>query len=71
MVAQQVKMAEVDLRDIQFWLDRPVAERIAEVTRLRRAYYNWLFGTIPHIWKKQSRNGTMNREQDFIDFINI
>ena len=41
MVSKQVKMEEEDLRDILFWLDRPVAERIAEVTRLHRAYYGW------------------------------
>lgn len=47
MVSNQVKIDEEDLRDIQFWLDRPASERIAEVTRLRRAYYSWLLGTYP------------------------
>lgn len=52
MVANQVKMDEEDLRDIQFWLERPASERIGEVTRLRRIYYSWLLGTYPkHIEK--------------------
>ena len=29
MVANQVKIEEADLRDIQLWLDRPASERIA------------------------------------------
>lgn len=55
MVSKQVKMEEEDLRDILFWLDRPVAERIAEVTRLRRAYYGWLFGTYPPHMEKTTK----------------
>ena len=52
MVFSQVKIEEEDLRDIRFWLDRPDSERIAEVTRLRRAYYTWLLGSYPeHIEK--------------------
>jgi len=47
MVAKQVKMEEEDLLDVQFWLSRPPAERIAETTRLRRAYYTWLLGSYP------------------------
>ncbi|WP_155907214.1 hypothetical protein [Lunatimonas lonarensis] len=47
MVANQVKIDEEDLQDILFWLDRPASERIAEVTRLRRAYYSWLLGSYP------------------------
>ncbi len=47
MVVDQVKIDGEDLRDIHFWLDRPASERIAEVTRLRRAYYSWLLGTYP------------------------
>lgn len=60
MVAHQVKMEEEDLRDIQFWLSRPVTERIAEVTRLRRAYYSWLFGTYP----QQMEKTLMQRKDD-------
>lgn len=52
MVASQVKIDEEDLRDIQFWLARPASERIAEVTRLRRAYYSWLLGTYPQHMEK-------------------
>lgn len=52
MVASQVKIDEEDLRDIQFWLDRPPSERIAEVTRLRREYYGWLLGTYPQHMEK-------------------
>ncbi len=52
MVASQVKIDEEDLRDIQFWLGRQASERIAEVTRLRRAYYSWLLGTYPQHMEK-------------------
>ncbi|WP_211229758.1 hypothetical protein [Olivibacter sitiensis] len=52
MVANQVKIEGEDLLDIQLWLDRPASERIAEVTRLRRAYYSWLLGTYPKYMEK-------------------
>jgi len=56
MVAKQVKMGEEDGQDIRFWLGRPAAERMAEVTRLRRAYYGSLLGTYPeHIEKTVSQ----------------
>lgn len=32
---------------LQFWLSRPPAERIAEVERLRREYFERLQGTRP------------------------
>lgn len=52
MVVGQVKIDEEDLQDIRFWLDRPASERIAEVTRLRRAYYSWLLGAYPEHMEK-------------------
>ena len=56
MVANQVRMEEEDLRDVAFWLERPVSERIAEVTRLRKAYYSWILGVYPrHIEKAFSQ----------------
>lgn len=52
IVANQVRMDEEDVRDIQFWLGRPASERIAEVTRLRRIYYSWLLGSYPQHMEK-------------------
>jgi hypothetical protein len=47
VVVNQVKMGEEDARDVEFWLTRTPAERLAEVVRLRRTYYTWLNGTFP------------------------
>lgn len=47
MVVHQVKMNDEDQIDVQFWLNRSPSERIAEVTRLRYQYYNWLLGEFP------------------------
>lgn len=52
MVANQVKIEEEDFRDVVFWLGRPASERIAEVARLRKAYYSWLLGTYPERMEK-------------------
>lgn len=52
MVSKQVKIDEEDLQDVQFWLGRPVSERIAEATRLRRTYYSWLLGAYPEHMEK-------------------
>ena len=52
MVANQVKVDEEDLIDIRYWLTRPIHERIAEVTRLRKAYYTWLHGSYPERMEK-------------------
>ena len=52
MVARQVKIDVEDLQDIRFWSGRPVSERIADVTRLRRAYYTWLLGEYPEHMEK-------------------
>ena len=35
----QVKMDDEDMIDVLFWLNKTSAERIAEVTRLRKNYY--------------------------------
>lgn len=47
MVANHIRMEEEDEHDVAFWLGRPISERIAEVTRLRRSYYSWLDGVYP------------------------
>lgn len=47
MVANKVKMEEEDSLDVQFWLKQSASDRIAEVTRLRHAYYSWLLGEFP------------------------
>lgn len=52
MLANQIRLDDEDLLDIQFWLERPVSERIAEVTRLRRDYYSWLLGAYPKHMEK-------------------
>jgi len=56
MVVNLVKMDEEDMQDVRFWLSQPVAERIAEVTRLRQEYYLWFHGNYPnHIEKNINR----------------
>ena len=52
MVVSQVRLDEEDLQDIRFWLERPAAERIGEVTRLRKAYYSWKLGSYPEHMEK-------------------
>jgi hypothetical protein len=47
VVVNQVKMEDEDLLDINFWQTKSVAERLAEVTRLRINYYTWLNGFYP------------------------
>ncbi len=52
MVASKVKLEEEDSLDVKFWLNQPVADRIAEVTRLRHEYYSWLLGEFPQQMEK-------------------
>jgi hypothetical protein len=47
-----VKMGEEDARDVEFWLSKTPAERLAEVVRLRRNYYTWLNGSFPKKMEK-------------------
>lgn len=46
-VVTHVKMDDEDNLDVLFWRSKTVAERLQEVTRLRRNYYTWLNGSFP------------------------
>ena len=46
-VFHQVNMHDEDKLDVLFWLKKTSAERIGEVTRLRRNYFIWLNGSFP------------------------
>jgi hypothetical protein len=46
-VANQVKMEDEDYLDVLFWRSKSMAERLEEVTRLRKNYYTWLNGSFP------------------------
>ena len=46
-VVNHVKMADEDALDVEFWLSKMPAERLAEVVRLRKNYYTWLNGSFP------------------------
>ena len=47
-VVIQLKMDDEDKMDVLFWLNKTPAERIQEVTRLRRNYFTWLNGSFPN-----------------------
>lgn len=47
MVVNQVKMEDEDRLDVLFWLSKTVAERLSEVTRLRKNYFTWADGVFP------------------------
>lgn len=47
MVVNQVKMEDEDRFDVLFWLSKTVAERLSEVTRLRKNYFTWADGVFP------------------------
>jgi hypothetical protein len=47
MVVNKIKIGEEDSLDVEFWLNKPVKDRIAEITRLRRAYFTWLLVKFP------------------------
>jgi hypothetical protein len=46
-VVNHVKMEDEDYLDVLFWRSKSVAERLGEVTRLRKNYYTWLNGSFP------------------------
>jgi hypothetical protein len=46
-VVNHVKMEDEDYLDVLFWRSKSVAERLEEVTRLRKSYYTWLNGSFP------------------------
>ena len=46
-VVNHVKMEDEDYLDVLFWRSKTVAERLQEVTRLRKNYYTWLNGSFP------------------------
>ena len=47
MVVNHVKMEDEDTLDVEFWLSKTPAERLAETARLRRNYYTQLNGSFP------------------------
>ncbi|WP_211480932.1 hypothetical protein [Arcticibacter eurypsychrophilus] len=47
MVVNQVKMEDEDSLDVLFWLSKSAAERLSEVSRLRRNYFTWADGKFP------------------------
>ena len=46
-VVRHVKMEDEDYLDVLFWRSKSMAERLQEVTRLRKNYYTWLNGSFP------------------------
>jgi hypothetical protein len=46
-VVSHVKMEDEDYLDVLFWRSKSMAERLQEVTRLRKNYYTWLNGSFP------------------------
>ena len=46
-VVNHVKVDKEDNLDVFFWQSKTFAERLQEVTRLRRNYYTWLNGHFP------------------------
>lgn len=46
-VVNFVKQEDEELQYIQYWLSKPITERLKEVTRLRYNYYKWLNGSYP------------------------
>ncbi len=47
MVVNHVKMEDEDTLDVEFWLSKTPAERLAEVVRLRRNYHTRRNGSFP------------------------
>jgi len=46
-VVTHIKMDDEDYVDVLFWRSKTVAERLEEVTRLRKNYYTGLNGSFP------------------------
>lgn len=47
IVVNHVKMEDEDSLDVLFWLSKPVSERLAEVSRLRKNYFTGADGVFP------------------------
>lgn len=47
MVVHQVRMEDEDNLDVLFWLSKTAAERLSEVSRLRKNYFTWTDGVFP------------------------
>jgi hypothetical protein len=52
LVATQVKREDEDRLDVEFWLNQTQAQRLAEVSRLRRNYHKWSEGSFPSKMQK-------------------
>ena len=46
-VINQVKPEDEDHLDVLYWRSKSLQERLAEVVRLRKNYYNWLNNSFP------------------------
>ena len=56
LVVNHVKMDDEDINDVSYWLSCSASERIAEVSRLRIAYFSSSEKTFPsHIEKVVQR----------------
>ncbi|WP_339699631.1 hypothetical protein [Algoriphagus aquimarinus] len=47
VVANHIKADDEDRKDVIFWLNKTSSERLREVYRLRKNYYNWKNGFYP------------------------
>lgn len=47
LVVNHVNVGEEDALDVLFWLDKSPAERLSEVSRLRKNYFTWADGSFP------------------------
>ncbi|MEB2782393.1 hypothetical protein U3A58_18535 [Algoriphagus sp. C2-6-M1] len=47
VVANHIKADDEDRKDVIFWLNKTSSERLGEVYRLRKNYYNWKNGFYP------------------------
>jgi len=47
LVANHVNVGEEDALDVLFWLDKSPAERLSEVSRLRKNYFTLADGGFP------------------------
>jgi hypothetical protein len=63
-VVNHVKMENEDYLDVLFGRSKSVAERLQEVTRLRKNYYTWLNGSFPEKITKVVTMRPMTSEKD-------
>ncbi|MEB2786111.1 hypothetical protein [Algoriphagus persicinus] len=47
VVANHIKADDEDRKDVIFWLNKTSSERLGEVYRLRKNYFNWKNGFYP------------------------